>query len=133
MNGKFILGSELERVVLDWGEQGWFSKPDITGTEKLVVVEVEIFPGFGHAFHRHPNQEEVIFVLEGEVEQWLETEKRHLKAGDSVFIPMDVVHATFNVSDKPVKALAILGPSIGAEGYEVVEVFEQEPWSQLRD
>jgi quercetin dioxygenase-like cupin family protein len=132
MNGKFVLGSELERVALDWGEQGWFSKPDITAAEKLVVVEVEIFPGFGHAFHRHPNQEEVIFVLNGEVEQWLETEKRMLKAGDSVFIPMDIVHATFNVSDQPVKALAILGPSIGEEGYEVVEVFEQEPWNQLR-
>jgi quercetin dioxygenase-like cupin family protein len=132
MTGKFVLGSELERVLLDWGEQGWFSKPDTTGAEKLVVVEVEIFPGFGHAFHRHPNQEEVIFVLKGEVEQWLETEKRTLKEGDSVFIPMDVVHATFNVSDQPVKALAILGPSVGEEGYEVVEVFDQEPWNQLR-
>jgi quercetin dioxygenase-like cupin family protein len=132
MKGKFVLGNDLERVRLDWGEQGWFSTPDFTGAQSLVVVEVELFPGFGHAFHKHPRQEEVIVVLDGEVEQWLETEKRNLKPGDSVFIGADVVHATFNNSEGPVKVLAILGPSIGEEGYEVVEVFDEAPWNTLR-
>ena len=132
MKGKFVFSDDLERVHLDWGEQGWFSRPDTTGAQALVVVEVELLPGFGHSFHKHPRQEEVIFVLNGEVEQWLETEKQTLKAGDSVFIRAGVVHATFNNSDHPVKALAILGPSIGEEGYEVVEVFDEEPWHMLR-
>jgi len=132
MKGKFVFSEDIQRVHLEWGEQGWFSRPDVTGAEMLVVVELELFPGFGHNFHKHPSQEEVIFVLSGEVEQWLETEKRTLKAGDSVYIPTDVVHATFNMSDQPVKALAIIGPSIGEEGYEVVEVFDKEPWNKLR-
>ena len=29
-------------------------------------------PGRAHAFHTHPGQEEVIFVLEGRIEQWIE-------------------------------------------------------------
>ena len=33
-------------------------------------------PGKCHDFHRHPGQEEVIYVLEGTIEQWLEQEKR---------------------------------------------------------
>lgn len=133
MDGKFLLASDLEPVKLEWGIQHWYSDPNTTGSEELVVVSVEIFPGFGHNFHKHPNQEETIFVLEGEIEQWLESESKILKQGDSAFIPKDMVHASFNVSEKPVKALAILGPCIGEEGYELVDVSEQAPWDGLRD
>jgi quercetin dioxygenase-like cupin family protein len=129
---KFFVASELEPVNLDWGVQYWLSDPKSTGAEELVVILVEISPGFGHAFHRHPNQEESIFVLNGEIEQWLETENKILKEGDSAFIPKDMVHASFNVSEEPVKVLAILGPCIGEEGYELVDVSDQAPWKNLR-
>ena len=132
MEKKFLLSSQLEPVNLDWGIQLWFSDPKTTGAEELVVVQVEIFPGFGHDFHCHPNQEESIFVLKGEIEQWLETESKTLKQGDSAFIPKDMVHASFNASENPVKVLAILGPCLGEEGYELVEVHDQAPWNGLR-
>ena len=133
MDGRFLIARDLEPVNLEWGIQQWYSDPNTTGSEELVVVSVEIFPGFGHNFHRHPNQEETIFVLEGEIEQWLESESKILKQGDSAFIPKDMVHASFNLSEKPVKALAILGPCIGDEGYELVDVSEQAPWNAMRD
>ena len=132
MDKKFLVASELEFVNLDWGMQQWFSDPKTTGAEELVVISVEIFPGFGHNFHKHPDQEESIFVLEGEIEQWLETESKILKKGDSAFIPKGMVHASFNVSKEPVKALAILGPCIGEEGYELIDVSDQAPWKEMR-
>jgi len=49
-----------------------------------------------------------------------------------VFIPADTVHASFNVSGQTAKVLAILGPSIGEEGYQLVEVHDQAPWNSLR-
>jgi hypothetical protein len=42
------------------------------------------------------------------------------------------VHASFNVSERNAKILAILGPCVGAEGYELVDVSRQEPWAHLR-
>ena len=132
MDKNFFIANELEPVNLDWGVQHWFSDPKSTGAEELVVIQVEIFPGFGHDFHRHPNQEESIVVLKGEIEQWLETDNKILKEGDSAFIPKDMVHASFNVSEEPVKVLAILGPCIGEEGYELVDVSDQAPWNDLR-
>jgi quercetin dioxygenase-like cupin family protein len=132
MTGKFVPSSEAEREQLDWGVLGWLSRPADTGTKHLVVIEVELMPGFGHNFHKHPDQEEVIYVIDGQVEQWLEKQSRVLQNGDSIFIGADVVHASFNVSDKPAKLLAILGPCMGEGGYELVEVFDQEPWSSLR-
>jgi len=132
MNGKFVPSNEAERERLDWGVMGWLSRPSSTGAKQLVVIEVDLMPGFGHNFHRHPDQEEVIYVIDGQVEQWLEQDSQVLTNGDSLFIAAGVVHASFNVSDKPAKFLAILGPCMGEGGYEVVEVFDQEPWNSLR-
>jgi quercetin dioxygenase-like cupin family protein len=132
MTGKFVLSADAEREHLDWGVLGWLTRPSETGAKQLAVIEVDFVPGGGHNFHKHPDQEEVIYVIEGEIEQWLEKENRVLTKGDSVFIGADVVHASFNVSDKPAKALAILGPCVGEGGYELVEVFDQEPWKSLR-
>jgi len=38
----------------------------------------------------------MIYVIEGEIEQWVDGEKRILRLGDSAFIAADVVHASFN-------------------------------------
>ena len=43
-------------------------------------------PRKGHNFHYHSNQEEVLYVVSGTVEQWLERERRTLGPGDSIFI-----------------------------------------------
>jgi quercetin dioxygenase-like cupin family protein len=97
-----------------------------------VVIEVTLNPAGAHSFHKHPKQEEVIYVIEGEIEEWVDGEKRTLRSGDSVFIPPDVVHASFNLSDQKARLLAILGPCVGPEGYELVDVADQEPWVSLK-
>ncbi len=132
MKGKFLPISDSEPITLDWGILRWLSQPELNGAEKLVVIEVSLLPGHGHNFHKHPQQEEVIYVIEGSVEQWLEGEKRDLDPGDSIFIPADTVHASFNMSSGNVKLLAILGPAVGDEGYELVDVSDEEPWKSLR-
>lgn len=132
MSGKFVPASAVDREQLDWGTLGWVSRPPSTGAEQLTVIEVDLLPGKGHDFHKHPDQEEVIFVLDGQIEQWLEQEKQTLRPGDGIFIPKDVVHASFNVGDEPAKLMAILGPCVGEGGYEMVEVADQDPWRSLR-
>ena len=132
MQGKFVVASEAERDELDWGTMTWLSRPQTTGAKDLVAIEVNLMPGGGHNFHKHPDQEEVIYVIEGSIEQWLEERRQDLNAGDSVFIPADVVHASFNVSSAPAKLFVTLGPCSGSEGYQLVEVDNQEPWNTLR-
>lgn len=133
MDGKFVPAAEATREQLDWGSMAWCSRPADTNAKELVVIEVTLTPGGGHAFHKHPQQEEVIYVVEGRVEQWLGQEKRSMGPGDSVFIHAGMVHASFNTTDRDAKLLAILGPCIGQEdGYEVVEVADEAPWSELR-
>jgi quercetin dioxygenase-like cupin family protein len=132
MNGQFITKGAVAREQLAWGSLGWFSRPATTGAKELVVIEVTLTPGHGHNFHKHPDQEEVIYMIEGVVEQWLEHNKQMLTSGDSIFIPKDVVHASFNTGSQPAKLLAILAPCVTTAGYVSVEVGDQLPWKSLR-
>jgi quercetin dioxygenase-like cupin family protein len=132
MTGKFITSTDVRREHVAWGSLAWFSSPAASNAKDLVVLEVNLSPAAGHNFHKHPKQEEVLYVIEGEIEQWVDREKRVLRAGDSAFIAAGVVHASFNVSDWNAKLLAILGPCIGPEGYELVDVAKLEPWAHLR-
>lgn len=129
---KYITQADRKAEVLDWGNLIWMSSPQVTDAKQLVVIEVNLKPGNGHDFHKHPQQEEVIYVISGKIEQWVGQEKRILTAGESAFIKADEVHASFNVGDTEAKLMAILSPCIGDEGYELVEVFEEEPWASMR-
>lgn len=108
----------------------WHSNPGYTPTNDLLVVHVDMPPGGGHAFHRHPNKEEVIYVIEGEAEQWLEQEKRMLGPGASVYVPKGAVHATFNRGDVDLKFIAVITPC-SAEGPVQEAVEHLEPWKGI--
>ncbi|MGH6926656.1 MAG: cupin domain-containing protein [Propylenella sp.] len=132
MGGKFVIAKQTKLEVLDWGRLGWLSNPPSTGARDLTVIDVTLLPGKGHDFHKHPDQEEVIYVVSGKVEQWVDKEKRQLGAGDSAFIPAGVVHASFNTGGSEAKVVAILGPCVGPIGYELLDVSGEAPWKGLR-
>jgi quercetin dioxygenase-like cupin family protein len=132
MAGRFVLASDARTEELDWGTLRWICSPDVTGAVAITTTQVWLKAGLGHDFHRHPDQEELITVLEGEVEQWLETERRVLRPGDSIFIPAGVVHASFNCGDGRARMHVVLGPCVGPTGYEVEDVASEDPWRSLR-
>lgn len=131
-HGRFFGRDDLQWDAPSWGRLTWMSTPGLTGARSLVVGEVEFAPGGHHHFHYHPGQEEVLYVLEGRVEQWLDRDRRILGPGESVYIGPDVVHASFNVADGPSRIVVVVGPAVGEDGYTAVEVAAQEPWSGLR-
>ena len=117
--GIFKSKDSLQWASQEWGSSTEISVPRITDTEHLVVLDVIFKPGKGHSFHIHPRQEEVIYVLSGQVEQWIGNSHQLLNPGDSAFIAPGEVHASFNKTKEDVRILAILGPSIGNDGYEL--------------
>jgi quercetin dioxygenase-like cupin family protein len=131
MAGAFKPGSSLTRDQHDWGVFAQVSGPR-DGLAGIVAIEATFLPGKCHDFHRHPGQEEVIYVIEGSIEQWVLDEKQVLAAGDSVVIPASAVHASFNEGTVPAKILAILSPAVGDDGYGVEDVAGDEPWASLR-
>jgi quercetin dioxygenase-like cupin family protein len=131
MNARFITKQEALTEEFQGRTNYWLCRPEITEAEGIQVCRAALAPGQGHDFHKHPELEEVIYLLEGEIEQWVEKEKRTLKPGDLAHIPKDVVHATFNVGDSDAVILAILSPA-ASKGPFMVDVSEEEPWNALR-
>jgi quercetin dioxygenase-like cupin family protein len=114
-----------------WGRHWVLSDPALTGAAALMLVRVRMPPGRGHQFHTHPESDEIIYVVDGTAEQWVDREKRRLKAGESAYIPRGVVHATYNSTKRPLTFLAILSPASSA-GPFVVDCWNEEPWRRLR-
>ena len=124
--------SDLARVTyMPWGKHVWLSDPALTGTASLLLVRVHMPPGKGHQFHSHPELDEIIYVVDGVAEQWVDREKQRLRAGEVAYIPKGVVHATHNPTKRMLTFLAILSPA-ASQGPAIVDCFEDEPWRSLR-
>src|SRR3990170_5639255 len=108
---RFVTSAQARVEFGPWGKHWWLSDPDLTATKQLTLVRITMRPGAGHQFHYHPELEEIIYIVDGIAEQWVDREKRRLKAGEIAFIPKKVVHAIHNPSSTPMTFLAILSPA----------------------
>jgi quercetin dioxygenase-like cupin family protein len=128
----FLLRTERRLDAMPFGRLSWLSGPEVSDAQALTIMEVQLEPAGGHSFHFHEDQEELIYVLQGRIEQWLGQEHRILEPGDAIVIPRKAVHATFNAFSEQARVLAILGPCVGANGYESVDVHGRAPWNGWR-
>jgi quercetin dioxygenase-like cupin family protein len=129
---RFVKLGDVETTTFDWGSAGMRAAPPSTGCETFVVMDVTLAPGAHHAFHTHPDQDEMIIVKSGRIVQWLEREHEELGPGDSVYIDRDVVHGSYNEFEEPAELQVVLAPAAGEGGYELVDVSADEPWASLR-
>ena len=127
----FVTADKARVEHAPWGKHWWLSQPDLTGADLLTLVRVTMRPGAGHQFHYHPELEEIIYIVDGVAEQWIDREKQRLKAGEIAFIPKGVVHAIHNRSRKPMTFLAILSPA-ASKGPFLIDCYNDEPWRSLR-
>jgi quercetin dioxygenase-like cupin family protein len=128
----FVKQADVRQETFDWGTIGWRLTPDM-GSKQLVIMDVTLEPGEGHNFHRHPGQEEMIIVKEGEITQYVEQNSTSLGVGDSVYLDEGVIHASFNDGGTTAHLQVVIGPSLGGEtGYGLEDVSGEEPWASLR-
>lgn len=128
---RFVTPSEMEVVESPWGPHEWLSRPGLTEAEGLLLVRVRMPPRRAHQFHKHPEMEEIIYVLSGTAEQWVDRTQKVLRPGDSAHIPPNVVHGTYNAGDTELVFLAILSPAKSV-GPALVDVHMEEPWRSLK-
>ena len=128
---RFVTKDDVQIDELPWGPHHWLCKPGLVDAKDLALVRVHMPPGTGHGFHRHPTMEEIIYVVEGKAEQWVDHQKQILEAGELAHIPVDMVHATHNPFDQTMVFLAILSPA-DLDGPPPDDVSKEEPWCSLR-
>jgi quercetin dioxygenase-like cupin family protein len=128
---RFVSFNETEVEKLPGKAHYWHCRPGMVKDTNLMFVRAQLPSGEAHKFHYHPKMEEILYVLSGAAEQWVENEKRMMKPGDSLYIPAGIVHGTYNTGSETLDFLAVLSPA-KSEGPVTVEVADQEPWRSIR-
>jgi quercetin dioxygenase-like cupin family protein len=94
---------------------------DATGACRIILLSSELPPGKVHLLHRHPNAEQIMYVLEGSCLALSEGERVRLKeGGDTVFIAQGEWHGVRNDTDEPTVTLVIYAGAgtLKEAGYE---------------
>ena len=83
----------------------------VTGSVQLCIFEQWCEPGTGAPTHLHA-VEEVLCVLAGMAEVWVEEERAKVAAGQSVVVPAGRRHGFRNVGDGVLHVMATLAAPI---------------------
>ncbi|HZG88114.1 cupin domain-containing protein [Paenibacillus sp.] len=108
----YVTPADVETQVFPWGKIQWLSEPNVTGSQVMTTGVVALETGKGHDRHNHPGCDEIIYVMEGTGEQFIEladgtTDRREVKAGDLIFIPADLFHGTLNTGASEMRLLVV--------------------------
>lgn len=88
------------------------------GDERLLTVDTLMSPGGELPKHYHPSQEEVWWVVSGEVRFFLDGEWRTLTAeSGKVTVPPGAVHGLENASSTEAQLRATVDPPLDLEGF----------------
>lgn len=87
-----VRGAAVETQRFDWGDITWMDSAELTGNEALTVGVVNIHAGAANPPHHHPNCDESLYLLEGELRHFVGDAAFDMKAGDLIHIPRGVSH-----------------------------------------
>jgi len=83
----------------------------IHGAAQLCIFEQWVAPGVGAPSHSHP-VEEVLTVLEGEAEMWIDEQRKIVSAGQSLIVPAGRMHGFLNSGSATLHIHAVLASPI---------------------
>jgi oxalate decarboxylase/phosphoglucose isomerase-like protein (cupin superfamily) len=77
----------------------WLVTKDTVGASKTVFGVTFFPPGSKHELHRHPNAEEVEYLISGSGIAYVDADAVGMGPGDAVFVPQNAYHGFENTSD----------------------------------
>lgn len=109
MKAKIVEPSDAEALVVLGDHQSiLLSASDTNGS--ALILEQYNEPGVAVPLHVHTNEDEVWYVVEGEVLFTVGNDRRVAKAGTTVFGPRGIPHATMVVGESPAKVILTVLP-----------------------
>jgi quercetin dioxygenase-like cupin family protein len=77
---------------------------------RFVLAEGHFAPGGGPPPHLHTREDELFYILDGEVEFFVDDTRVPSRPGMAVWAPRDVVHTFKNVGPRPARSLVVALP-----------------------
>jgi quercetin dioxygenase-like cupin family protein len=101
-----VIRSDEGRSVQVLGDQVRIKLASAASPHGMAIVVVDVPPGSGTPCVTHAKEEEVYFLLEGELFMHTPTERHTLQPGDMVHLPPGTPHGYRNPADSSARFLA---------------------------
>jgi uncharacterized cupin superfamily protein len=86
----------------------WLVTPETLGVKGLSACVLNCPPhGAVKPLHAHTNIEEVIYIMSGQGETWIDGERAFFKQGDAVLFPANSAHQIRNTGDEELVTLCM--------------------------
>lgn len=95
----------VKEVKYPWGWIRWMMNSELDPGAAQTFGIVQIDAGKRNPLHKHPNCEELLYVLSGSFENVVGDKTVVMHAGDIVRIPANVPHQGINNTNKPMRAV----------------------------
>ena len=92
-----VRAGEYRREELDGGTLFWFTSREQGNSETLTTGMCTLLSGAANPRHYHPNCDEVLYVLEGQILHSFGDEETELKPGDVISITAGTIHNARNI------------------------------------
>jgi quercetin dioxygenase-like cupin family protein len=109
----------VKEVKYPWGWIRWMMNSELDPAASQTFGIVQINAGQRNPLHKHPNCEELLYVLSGSFENVVGDKKVVLHAGDILRIPADTPHQGINNTHEPMRA--VISYSLGTRQMVALE------------
>jgi mannose-6-phosphate isomerase-like protein (cupin superfamily) len=90
--------------------KSWFQVLQTTGRSQTAVMNLSPGQSSGEEAEAHPNSDQVLLVLEGDVMAEVAEDRATMHQGDVVVIPAGIHHRFSNATDRPVRTFSVYAP-----------------------
>lgn len=95
------VSDSVEPVEFDWGRLYWYVNGETDTSADQTVGRCVLKPGCQNPKHYHPNCEEVLHLLTGRIEHFVDGEGwLEMQPGDSITIEKNVWHQARNIGSE---------------------------------
>ncbi len=106
----------------DWGRMEWLVEEDSAPGAGMSAALMFLNPASSTPYHRHPNCNEALTLLEGLVEEWVDGTAFAIEPGKTVYVPAGTSHGIRNKGTNEARMMVVY-----SEGKRIFEEASNSP------
>jgi len=119
---KVVSPDDVQGLQLPGRELKWIVTPETVGAQQLSIAIMDCPAGsVVRPLHSHKDIEEVILILDGQGEAWIDGEMVSFRKGDTVFFPANSRHQVRNTGDNALITASIFSAPTNPDNYVIYE------------
>ena len=113
-----ISEKDVNPLNLEGRDLRWIVTEETVGAKQMAIAVMRCFPNaVVKPLHSHKDIEEVIYILEGEGQVWIDGELVNFAQGEAVFFPANSKHQVRNTADRMLVTLSIFSQPTSPDQY----------------